>query len=225
MKNDWDRAIHSLNNITVYSNPNNEPVNVYGEADDLTCVGVGTDAAVFRSDLAPAYVFKRYAEDKLFKINIEKDVYDKIGDSPYFATCFAATEKCLVMSYEEGPTLFECLLRGIHVPEQAIMDVEHARADVRQLGLNPRDIHLRNILLQNGRAKMLDVSEYVQPGNDFRWEHLKRAYEEYYHLFDGKAVPFWLLEAIRKWYNHWQKQSSSFDEFMKTTYKLFHFKK
>lgn len=225
MENDWDIVADALNEITVHSNPNNEPVTVHGYSDDLTCIGVGTDAAVFRSDRAPAYAFKLYAEDKVSKIEIEKEVYNKIGHSPYFATCYGASEKFLVLSYEEGTTLFECLLRGIHVPEQAIQDVENAREYIRNIGLNPRDIHLKNVLLHNGRAIILDVSEYVLSGNDFRWEHLKKAYDEFYHLFDGKAVPYWLLEVIRKWYNHWQKQSSSFDEFMQTTYKHFKFRK
>ena len=61
-----------------------------------------------------------------------------------------------------------------------------AREYVRQKGLNPRDIHLKNIFLQNGRAKIIDVSEYVQPGNDLRWEYLKKAYDQYYHLIEGK---------------------------------------
>ena len=49
MENDWDKAIGSLSKINVYSNPNNEPVTISGEADDLKCIGVGTDAAVFQA--------------------------------------------------------------------------------------------------------------------------------------------------------------------------------
>ena len=96
---------------------------------------------------------------------------------------------------------------------------------MRQKGLNPRDIHLKNILLQNGRAKIIDVSEYVQPGNDFRWEHLKKVYEEHYHLIDGKSVPFWLLETIRKWYNQRNKHFASYEEFMKGVLKFTSFKR
>ena len=40
---------------------------------------------------------------------------------------------------------------------------------------------------KNGRAKIIDVSEYVQPGNDLRWEHLKKAYDQYYHLIEGET--------------------------------------
>ena len=40
-----------------------------------------------------------------------------------------------------------------------------------------------------------------QPGNDLRWEHLKKAYDQYYHLIEGKPIPLRLIEAIRKRYN------------------------
>jgi hypothetical protein len=225
MDNKWEAAIPSLSQVTVSSNLNNEPVTIHGGDDSLSCIGVGTDAAVFQSIYAPDYAFKLYAEDKGSKIKIEEKVYNAIGGSPFFSTCYAAYDKFLVLSYEEGPTLFDCLLQGIHIPEQAVQDVEDAREYVRDQGLNPRDIHLKNILLQNGRAKIIDVSEYVLPGNDFRWEHLKKAYEDHYNLIDGKAVPFWLLETIRKWYNSWNKHFTSYEEFMKIVLKFTSFKK
>ncbi|WP_162927771.1 hypothetical protein [Bacillus sp. Y1] len=58
--------------------------------------------------------------------------------------------------------------------------------------MNPRDIHLKNILLQNGRAKVINVSEYMNKGNDHRWEDLKKAHDEFYPLIAGKAVPSFL---------------------------------
>lgn len=215
MENDWDIVRDSLSEITVFSNPNNEPVTISGHAKDLKCIGVGTDAAVFQSLKVPAFAFKKYAINKVDKVKAEADVYEKLGDSPFFSTCFASYDDYLVLSYEEGNTLFDCVLQGIHIPEQVIDDVEAAREYVRSKGLNPRDIHLKNILLQNGRAKILDVSEYVQPGNDFRWEHLKKGYEQYYHLIDGNSVPFWLVETVRKWYNQRNKYFSSYEDFLK----------
>ncbi|QKY68421.1 serine/threonine protein kinase [Lentibacillus sp. CBA3610] len=225
MENDWTKAHDSLSRITVFSNPNNEPVTISGHSDDLKCVGVGTDAAVFHYRYASSYAFKIYAEDKTDKIQTERNIYNLLGDSACFPVCFAADAHYLVLSYEYGVTLQDCLLQGIHIPEQVVWDVEVAREHVREKGLNPRDMHLKNILLQNGRAKIIDVSEYMQPGNDLRWEHLKSAYEAYYHLIDGRVVPFWLLETVRKWYNQRKKDFSSFDEFMKSVLKLFTFRK
>lgn len=212
MENDWSIAKQSLAKITITSNPNNNPVSFSGHAEDLKCIGVGTDAAVFQHVNVPAYAFKKYAREKFEKVKIEANVYEILEDSPYYSTCFTSFNDYLVLSYEDGITLFDCVLQGIHIPAQVIVDVDNAREYVRTKGLNPRDIHLKNILLQNGRAKILDVSEYVVPGNDYRWEHLKRGYEEYYHLIDGKSVPFWLVETIRKWYNQ-RKKHFSYEEF------------
>ncbi|MFD1032339.1 protein kinase family protein [Metaplanococcus flavidus] len=211
----WQEAAKALAKITVTASSDNAPVRIEGTAEGFRCIGVGTDAAVFQSLKIPEYAFKIYAEGKRDKLIAEAEVYGRIGASPYFSYCYGLVDRLLVLKYEEGPTLFDCLLQGIPVPKQAIRDVEDAREYIRQKGLNPRDIHLKNILLQNGRAKLLDVSEYIKPGNDFRWEHLKKTYEEYYPVIDGKPVPFWVLDTIRKWYHHWNRYSSSFDEFMR----------
>ncbi|TWT28235.1 serine/threonine protein kinase [Planomicrobium sp. CPCC 101110] len=219
MTSQWEIASQALSNISVSANPNNDPVTIYGSSPELKCVGVGTDAAVFQSLSAPSFAFKVYAEQKLDKIKAESEVYDVLGPSEFFSTCYAATDKFLVLTYEEGPTLFDCLLQGIPIPDQVIQDVEAARKVAREKGLNPRDIHLKNILMQNGRAKILDVSEYIHPGNDFRWEHLKRAHHEYYQFISGTPMPYWLLETIRKWYHHWSKYYPSFEDFMGTVFK------
>lgn len=215
MEKTWQGIAESLTAIKVIANPDNEPVSIEGIADGFRCIGVGTDAAVFQFLEVPKYAFKIYAENKQDKLEAEAKVYAQIGSSPYFSSCYGLTDRLLVIKYEEGLTLFDCLLQGVHVPKLVMEDVEEARNYIRQMGLNPRDIHLKNILLQDGRARLLDVSEYIKPGNDFRWEHLKKAYEEYYPLIDGKPMPYWLLDTIRKWYHHWNRYSSSFEEFMK----------
>ncbi|KGP70866.1 serine/threonine-protein kinase [Pontibacillus yanchengensis] len=224
MKNNWESAFPSLSQIMVYSNANNEPVSIHSVPEDMKCIGIGTDAAVFQSVDEPLYAYKLYASDKVSKLKVEQDIYRQLGDSIFFTKCYASYDNLLVLRYEEGLTLFDCLLQGIHIPNQVVKDVDEAREYVRGKGLNPRDIHLKNILLQNGRAKIIDVSEYVQPGDDYRWKHLKRAYEEYYHLVDEKSIPFWVMETVRKWYNQ-SKKTTSFEEFMKVVLKLTTFTK
>lgn len=225
MEQQWHQSAKELDSIQVTATPNNEPVSIKGVVDGFRCIGVGTDAAVFHSLSAPSYAFKIYATGKKDKLEAETEVYSKIGSSPYFSECYGSTDRLLVLKFEEGLTLFDCLLQGVRVPEQVIKDVESARAYVRECGLNPRDIHLKNILLQDGRAKLLDVSEYIKPGNDFRWEHLSKAYREYYRFIDGNPMPFWLLDTIRKWYNQWNKYASSFDEFMRFVFKQVNYRK
>ena len=65
MKEDWIFADKHLSKISISSNPNNEPVSIHGSSDQLNCIGIGTDAAVFQSIDYPAYAFKMYADDKI----------------------------------------------------------------------------------------------------------------------------------------------------------------
>src|SRR5690606_38517121 len=51
-----------------------------------------------------------------------------------------------------------------------------------------------------GRAKLLDVSEYVKPGNDGRWDHLVQAYRHFYSLIEGRPIPVWFIEKVKRAY-------------------------
>lgn len=218
MEKEFEIVDKLLSHITISSNPNNQPVSIHGNVKELKCIGIGTDAAVFQYIHGPAYAYKLFADDKLEKVQMEAKVYGKLGTSPYFSTFYEAKDRYLVVSYESGITLYNCLQQGIHIPSQVIQEVDKARAYARKKGLNPRDIHLKNILLQGDNVKIIDVSEYLLPGDDGRWEHLKRGYEEYYRLIDGKSIPTWLLETVRKSYNN--RQTTSIEEFFKDVLKL-----
>lgn len=218
MEKDWLIVDELLSEIKVTSNSKNKPVTIHGSSKELRCIGVGTDAAVFQYIHKPTYAFKLYAEDKKRKIHTEAKVYRELKESPFFPKCYAVRDRYLVLSFEPGLTLYDCLIQGIPIPYRVIKDVEEARRFARNRNLNPRDIHLKNVLLQNGRAKVIDVSEYLQHGNDFRWEHLKKAYDKYYKIIEGKSVPSGLLETIQKSYN--QRHHNSIEEFMKDVIKL-----
>jgi len=221
---DWKIAEKELNMIKVSSNGDNELVTVKRNTDAFECVGVGTDAAVFRFTHIPCYAFKVFSDDKIDKIYSEADVYLKLSQSDYYPVYYGMGSNFLVISYEEGITLYDCLLKGIRIPKQAIDDVDNARKYAIEKGLNPRDIHLKNILLHKGRAKIVDVSEYMKPGNDKRWEYLKEGYQEHYHLIDGKALPHWLIETVRKWFNQAHSDSFNVHNFVKELVLLFRFR-
>jgi serine/threonine protein kinase len=217
----WDIAKPELSKVKVTSNENNELVTVKGNSDKLQCIGVGTDAAVFRYIYVPHYAFKVFSNDKLKKMEIEIEAYLKLGHSEYFPVYYGRGLNFIVLSFEEGITLYDCLLKGIHIPQQVIQDVENARYYALGKGLNPREIHLKNIILREGRAKLLDVSEYMKTGNDNRWEYLKEGYKEYYHLIDGKALPHWIIETVRKWYNQTKPESFNFQDFVQQLFIFF----
>ncbi|AJS58475.1 serine/threonine protein kinase [Paenibacillus sp. IHBB 10380] len=217
----WKQAETALSYMEVIKHGENHPVTIKGESEDLQCIGIGTDAAVFVYEPMPAYAYKLYATQALPKKEAEIGVYRALVGSPYYPMFYGAGERYVVISYERGLTLYDCLLLGVSVPKQVIDDVEEARSFVREKGLNPRDIHLKNVLLQDGRGKVLDVSEYIQIGNDKRWEHLVWAYDNVYPLLEGRKLPLWMLEAVRNGYYRLDPSSVNLQEFADRISRLF----
>jgi len=218
---EWEKAEKELRGVKVSSTGENELVSLKGNSDAFICIGVGTDAAVFRFLQLPHLAFKVFSDDKVDKKDQEIEVYLKLGRSEYFPEYYGSGSNFLVISYEEGITLHDCLLKGIYIPPQVVHDVDNARHYASKRGLNPRDIHLKNILLHEGRAKILDVSEYMKSGNDNRWQYLKDGYHEHYHLIAGKAIPLWILETVRKWYNQEKSENFNVQDFVKELVTLF----
>ncbi|MFB5674449.1 serine/threonine protein kinase [Paenibacillus terreus] len=221
MSVEWRRAESVLQRIEVIGTPDNTPVTINGYAEGVHCIGIGTDAAVFTLDSMPEYAFKIYSELAAEKKSAEATVYEKLRGCPFFPVFYGEGDRYIVISYEKGITLMDCLLQGIPVPEQVIQDVEEAREFVRSQGLNPRDIHLKNVLLQNGRAKVLDVSEYVKDGDDKRWEHLVWAYHAFYSGFAEARIPSWVLDTIKNWYYRLDKANLNLEEFAQRVNQLF----
>ncbi|WP_106767449.1 serine/threonine protein kinase [Paenibacillus faecalis] len=217
----WKQAETALSCVKVLKQGVNDPVMIEGGSDELHCIGIGTDAAVFVYEPMPAYAYKLYAEDALHKKEAEITVYRQLAGNPYFPMFYGAGDLYVVISRERGITLYDCLLYGVPVPRQVIDDVEVARAFVREKGLNPRDIHLKNVLLQDGRGKVLDVSEYIQPGNDMRWEHLVWAYDNVYPLLEGRKIPAWVMEAVKNGYYRLDSSNMNLPEFASRIKRLF----
>ncbi|WP_167198403.1 serine/threonine protein kinase [Paenibacillus sp. BK720] len=221
MIEDWKQVEEALKSIEVVGYENNKPVSVVGFSEDLRCIGIGTDAAVFYHSETPNYAYKVYTAQSLEKKDVEAGIYERLQGSPYFPRCYGTGSNYLVLSFEQGITLYDCLLQGIHVPEQVIRDVENAREFIRSQGMNPRDIHLKNVLLQDGRGKVLDVSEYCKDGNDSRWEHLVWSYKHFYPMISGVQIPLWILETITNWYNRIDTASFGIEDFSKRVSQLF----
>lgn len=221
MVEQWRQADDIIRQVAVYSTGDNDLVTIKTVIPDVRCIGIGTDAAVFTLDSLPGYTFKVYSDMAIEKKDVEASVYERLQGSDFFPRYYGKGDQYIVISYESGVTLLDCLLQGIPVPEQVILDVEEAREFVRSRGLNPRDIHLKNVLMQNGRAKVLDVSEYVKEGDDKRWEHLVWAYHTFYSGIAGVKVPSWILDTIKKWYYKLDNSSFSLEEFAQRASQLF----
>ncbi|MDR6227412.1 serine/threonine protein kinase [Desmospora profundinema] len=196
----WEQITSLVNRIDLESSPGNHPVVPRMVPEPLEIVGVGTDAAVVRHPDRWDTVFKVYAPGREQAWADEQKVYKRLGESPWFPVMKGGGPGFLVLSHEKGPTLYDCLTEGIPIPSGVVDEVEEARRFVREKGLNPRDIHLKNVLLQNGHAKLVDVSEYLKPGEDGRWDYLVQAYHRFYPLIRGKRIPEDVLEGIKQTY-------------------------
>ena len=209
-----DAVEELLRAVRIRAHANNEPVVIDNMPPPLRVLGTGTDAVVVQHPGLPEQAFKIYAPETMSCLADEYRAYGSLAGSRYFAACLGQGDCYLVLSYEPGPTLYECVVQGIPVPEQAMADVEAARDYARQVGLHPKDIHLKNVLLQGDRARVLDVSKYIAPGDeDPVWEHLAEGYRRFYPLIRGRRIPVWLIEMVKRRYKAQSKEQFSFDLF------------
>lgn len=179
-----------------------DPVDVRQHPANWRCVGLGNSAAVFQPKDRPDLAIKVYADRHVHVGAEEAGIYQQLGESPYFPRFYGRGPNFLLIEYKPGRNVYDCLLQGVHIPEQVILDVEEAITYAESRGLTPSDIHVKNVLVHEGRGYLVDVSDYRNQERCQRWDALKKAYYEYYvDLYrPGLTVPSWLLETIRKWY-------------------------
>ncbi|MGH8974453.1 MAG: serine/threonine protein kinase [Acidimicrobiia bacterium] len=204
----------SLREIEINARAGNEPVAIHHLPPVLRLVGYGTDAVVVQHPQLPGHVFKVYAPETLSCLDDEHQAYERLNGSPAFPVCESRGDFYLMLSYEAGPTLYECLVHGIPVTDQMMADVEAARRYAREVGLHPKDLHLKNVVVQGGRAKVLDVSKYVAPGDEDRvWEHLAEGYHRFYPMIRGRRIPVWVIELAKRTYRAQPKDQFSLETF------------
>ncbi|KKB38285.1 hypothetical protein [Bacillus thermotolerans] len=196
----WKDAVPLIQSLEVKAEAGNQEVKLGLIPSELRCVGIGTDAAVFVHSADTRYAFKVYAEGLEQKQRNEEQAYKRLAGSPYYPVFYGSGKGFIVISFESGINLYDCLLKGIYISPEAIEQVDKAIEEARSRGLNPRDIHLKNIILQGDAIKLIDVSEYMEPGNDERWEHLKEGYRLYYPLIASKKLSPKLMNFVKEQY-------------------------
>lgn len=163
----------------------------------LTLIGKGRSAYVFRiqqSNKAMKVFYPNYVH-----IAIEEaHIYRKIQHIPYFPSLTEAGSNYLVIDYIEGETFFECLTKGISISEDHVKEVDLALRLAREEGLNPSDIHLRNIFLTSDREiKIIDVARFRQKKKCRQWGDLKTAFYRFYKKrYFPKKIPEFILNTI-----------------------------
>lgn len=169
--------------------------------DSLTLIGTGRSAYVFRikeSNQAIKIFFPEFRHIA----NEETEIYLKLKGISYFPTIYAFGENYIVMDYIEGRTLFECVNDGVAIKESHVQEIDHALALAAERGLNPSDIHLRNLFITtNDEVKLIDVARFNQTKNCSQWNDLKYVYHRFYskRMFP-KKIPTVILNIFAYFY-------------------------
>ena len=165
--------------------------------EDLSLVGRGRSACVFRIKNTDK-VIKVFPPKFQHIARLEGEIYESLSHLPQFPAMYEMGENYIVIDYIMGWTLYECLVKGIKISEGQVEDIDRAIQLSREVGLNPSDIHLRNILITpDGGIKMIDVARFRQTKPCRQWYDLKAAYMRYYHSrYFPKKVPSGIIEAV-----------------------------
>ncbi|MCI3926901.1 serine/threonine protein kinase [Paenibacillus sp. TRM 82003] len=199
-----------LPNFKVESVDPHDPVVVTRLPVPWKLLGRGNYAAVVVHPEHPDRVVKVYAPGRE-GWEEEVEVYRRLGNHPAYSECLHADEdvRLLILRRLYGKTLYECVLKGIRIPKAAIDDVDRALEYARDRGLNPHDVHGKNVMLTNeGRGVVVDVSDFLQPDRCNMWRDMKRAYYRIYlpFLHDRPvAIPDSLMNGVRKGYRMLRK--------------------
>lgn len=178
------------------------PILVNNRSNSWKTIGSGNYAGVFAHDSKPKWVVKVYGRNPE-ELKKEIDVYKRLGYHESYSSLYAYGKNYLVLKRLEGITLFDAVVQGKPIPETVIEDIEVGLAYARLVGLNPYDVHGKNVVMYKGRGYIVDVSDFYKQGFCRKWQDLKKAYYKIYRPFIYKhhpPIPFFIVEAVRKGY-------------------------
>lgn len=181
----------------------------------LELIGVGRSAVVFKIQ-STAKALKVFFPDCIHIAKEEAEIYEILKGNPYYPSLFEAGDNYLLIDYIEGFTLFECLSQGIPLSNSAITETDKALHMARQSGLNPSDIHLRNIILTpEGKIKLIDVARFRQSKDCRQWSDLRRAfYTLYSKQYFPKKIPVSVMNTVAYLY---KKRNFQFETYRKSS--------
>jgi predicted Ser/Thr protein kinase len=166
---------------------------------ELVLAGKGRSAYVFKyKDGSHIKALKVFFPEFQEIAKKEADIYQMLSGSKYYPKLYETGDSYLVIDYIEGYTFFDCLMKGIPISEDLIYEVDEALDEARNKGLNPSDIHLRNLIMtKDKKLRVIDVARFTQTTSDTQWDDLKKAYFKLYkHPLFPKKIPRIWLEII-----------------------------
>lgn len=181
----------------VFKNRKRRSIRVESFHEDLEHIGTGRSALVFKIKQSNK-VIKVFPE-RFQHIAIEEaTIYKKLTHIAFFSRVYDTGKNYIVLDFIEGETLFECLNKGIKIEEQQVLTIDRVLKSAREAGLNPSDIHLRNIILTKDKGiKIIDVARFRQKKDCRMWKDLKRAYFQYYlKPYFPRKIPKIILHLV-----------------------------
>jgi hypothetical protein len=184
-----------------------DPIAVSNRSISWRTVGSGNYAGVFSHESFPEMVVKVYGRNHE-ELEKEIEVYQKLGKHKSFSRLYAYGENYLILKKLDGITLFNAVIKGVQIPKRVIEDIDHGLDYARSVGLNPFDIHGKNVVMFEGRGYIVDVSDFYKQGYCRKWDDLKKAYYTIYRPFLFKfhpPIPFKVVDGVRKGYRLYRK--------------------
>lgn len=191
-----------LHNIDIRSVRNFDPIVVGNIPEPWILLGVGNYAAVLTHPDFAEYAVKIYAQGRS-GIEEEIKVYSKIKENSSFSKCFYYTKDYLILKRLNGKTLYECINKGIQIPVKVIKEVDDALEYAKSVGLNPHDVHVKNVMIVDGRGVVADISDFTKKKECSLWNDFKKVYFTIYVPLLYKShppIPDFCLNLIRKSY-------------------------
>jgi predicted Ser/Thr protein kinase len=165
--------------------------------DSLILVGTGRSAFVFRiksSNKAIKIFFPTFS----YLAAKEAEIYKTLQNIAYYPSIYETGLNYIVMDYIEGLTLFQCMSHGKIITPAHLKEIDYALSLASDQGLNPSDIHLRNIFITStNEIRIIDVARFRQKKDCRQWADLKKAYNQFYRKrWFPKKIPATLLNII-----------------------------
>jgi len=196
-----------LNNLKLKSDERDNPIYAETIPKGWKCIGTGNYAAVFTYEKKKDWVVKVYGRG-FEGLEKEADVYRKLGNHTAYSQLIHQGENYLVLKRLEGITLYNAVIKGVRIPKTVIEDVEEALQYARKRGLNPYDIHGKNVMMNGERGYVVDISDFYKEGYDSKWDDLVKAYYKIYrrtlYIYPIK-IPYWVMDMVRKGYRKYKK--------------------
>ncbi|HDK7138517.1 TPA: serine/threonine protein kinase [Clostridium botulinum] len=193
-------------NLKMKSINPSDPIKVEFVPKPWILLGCGNYAGVFTHPDFDNLAIKIYASER-DGLREEIEVYKTIGEHPAYSKLLYSKNNYLILKRLKGITFYNSLIKGIKIPKHIIKDIDNALEYARKKGLNPHDVHAKNVMIVNNRGVVVDISDFKHKEYCCLWHDFKKAYYKLYIPFVYKLdipIPNFVLDTIRRMYKRYK---------------------